>query len=228
MPAIAANIARVRQHLAPHVTLIAVSKTYGAESIMAAYGAGQRDFGENRPQELLRKAAELPQDIRWHFIGHLQSNKVKMVAPCAHLIHSIDSAKLLHEVNRVCETLRLTARCLLQVHVAQEETKFGFLPDELLSYLRSGAANALRSVQLCGLMGMASNTDDMGQVRREFRLIKQLHGQAREITNRPDIFTHISMGMSGDYAVAIEEGATMVRIGSLIFGEREAARPEGR
>jgi pyridoxal phosphate enzyme (YggS family) len=220
MSAIAENIAHVKQHLPPHVTLIAVSKTHSAESIMAAYRAGQRDFGENRPQELLRKAAALPQDIRWHFIGHLQSNKVKMVAPCAHLIHAIDSVKLLHEVDKACEKLGVAARCLLQVHVAQEETKFGFLPDDLLACLRSGDANALRSVRLCGLMGMASNTGDMEQVRREFRLIKQLHGQGRALAAHPELFEHISMGMSGDYAVAIEEGATLVRVGTLIFGER--------
>lgn len=220
MSAIAENIARVKRELAPHVTLIAVSKTHSAASIMAAYRAGQRDFGENRPQELLQKASALPQDIRWHFIGHLQRNKVKMVAPCAHLIHSIDSVKLLHEVNRVCEKLGITARCLLQVHVAREEAKFGFLPNELLEFLRSGAASELRSVCLCGLMGMASNTDDMGQVRREFQLIKQLFGKGKALSSRPDLFTHMSMGMSGDYAVAIEEGATLVRIGTLIFGGR--------
>jgi pyridoxal phosphate enzyme (YggS family) len=220
MSAVAENIAHVKQRLAPHVTLVAVSKTHSADAIMAAYRAGQRDFGENRPQELLRKASALPRDIRWHFIGHLQRNKVKMVAPCACLIHSIDSVKLLHEVDKVCETLSLTASCLLQVHVAQEETKFGFLPDELLAYLRSGDAGALRSVRLCGLMGMASNTGDMEQVRREFRLIKQLHGQGRALLSHPDLFSHISMGMSGDYAVAIEEGATLVRLGALIFGGR--------
>jgi pyridoxal phosphate enzyme (YggS family) len=189
------------------------------EAIMAAYSAGQRDFGESRPQELLQKAAALPQDIRWHFIGHLQRNKVKMVAPCAHLIHSIDSAALMREVSTACEKLGVTARCLLQVHVAQEETKFGFLPHELLDYLRSGEAGALRSVQICGLMGMASNTGDMEQVRGEFRLIKQLHGQSKALVSQPDLFTQISMGMSGDYAVAVEEGATLVRIGTMIFGD---------
>ncbi|MDR0711092.1 MAG: YggS family pyridoxal phosphate-dependent enzyme [Prevotellaceae bacterium] len=220
MPTIAENIARVKQQLPPHVALVAVSKTHSAEAIMAAYFAGQRDFGENRPQELLQKATALPQDIRWHFIGHLQSNKVKMVASCSHLIHAVDSVKLLREVNKICGKSGLTARCLLQVHVAQEETKFGFLPGELLEYLRSGDAGALRSVQICGLMAMASNTGDMEQVRREFQLIRQLHGQSRELVPQPGLFTQISMGMSGDYPIAIEEGATMVRIGALIFGER--------
>ncbi|MDR2813174.1 MAG: YggS family pyridoxal phosphate-dependent enzyme [Prevotellaceae bacterium] len=220
MSAIAENIERIKPQLPPHVTLIAVSKTHSSEAVMVAYGAGQRDFGENRPQELLQKASALPRDIRWHFIGHLQSNKVKMVAPCAHLIHSIDSVKLLHEVNKACEKLGITARCLLQVHVAQEETKFGFLPDELLGCLRSGDVGALRNVQVCGLMGMASNTSDMAQVRKEFRLIRQLHGQSKPLAPLPDLFTQISMGMSGDYAVAVEEGATLVRIGTLIFGGR--------
>jgi pyridoxal phosphate enzyme (YggS family) len=220
MTTIAENIARVKQQLPPHVTLIAVSKMHSAEDIMAAYSAGQRDFGESRPQELLQKAAVLPKDIRWHFIGHLQSNKVKMVAPCAHLIHSIDNVKVLHELNKVCEKLGLTARCLLQVHVAQEDTKFGFLPDGLFAYLTSGNAGTLRSVQICGLMGMASNTDDMEQVRKEFRLVRQLHERGRELAHQPALFTHISMGMSGDYAVAIEEGATLVRVGTLIFGGR--------
>jgi pyridoxal phosphate enzyme (YggS family) len=220
MPTIAENIERVKRQLPPHVTLVAVSKTHTAETIKAAYSAGQRDFGENRPQELLQKAAALPRDIRWHFIGHLQSNKVKLVTPCAYLIHAIDSVKLLHEVDKACEKLGITARCLLQVHVAQEETKFGFLPDELLSYLRSSDADALRNLQLCGLMAMASNTGDMEQVRREFRLVKQLHEQCRTLAPQPDLFTQISMGMSGDYPVAVEEGTTLVRVGTLIFGER--------
>lgn len=217
---VAENINRIKQHLPPHVTLVAVSKTYGADAIMAAYSAGQRDFGESRPQELLQKAAALPPDIRWHFIGHLQSNKVKMVIPHACLIHSIDSAKLLREVDKICEKMNITARCLLQVHVAQEETKFGFLPDELLGYLRSGEPAALRNVQLCGLMGMASNTGNMEQVRGEFRLIKQLHAQSKALAPQPELFTQISMGMSGDYPVAVEEGATLVRVGTLIFGGR--------
>lgn len=204
----------------PHVSLVAVSKTYSAGDIMAAYAVGQRDFGENRPQEFLQKAATLPRDIRWHFIGHLQSNKIKMVAPHVHLIHSIDSVKLLQEVNKFCEKSGTTARCLLQVHVAQEETKFGFLPDDLLAYLRSGEPATLRCVQLCGLMAMASNTDHMEQVRREFQLVKQLHGQGKALVPQPELFTQISMGMSGDYPIAIEEGATLVRVGSLIFGKR--------
>jgi pyridoxal phosphate enzyme (YggS family) len=217
---VAENITRIKQRLPPHVALIAVSKTYGAESIMAAYSAGQRDFGESRPQELLQKAAALPPDIRWHFIGHLQSNKVKMVAPHACLIHSIDSAKLLREVDKTCKKLNIKASCLLQVHVAQEETKFGFLPGELLDYLRSGEPATLRSVQLRGAMGMASSTSNMEQVRGEFRLLKQLHGQSKALAPQPELFTQISMGMSGDYPIAVEEGATLVRVGALIFGGR--------
>ncbi|MDR1022107.1 MAG: YggS family pyridoxal phosphate-dependent enzyme [Prevotellaceae bacterium] len=219
---VAENLHSVKQHLPPHVALVAVSKTYSAEDIAAAYSAGQRDFGESRPQELLQKAAALPRDIRWHFIGHLQSNKIKMVTPHAHLIHSIDSAGLLQEVNKACEKAGTTARCLLQVHVAQEETKFGFLPDDLLAYLRSGEPGALRNVRLCGLMGMASNTCNMEQVRKEFRLIKQLHGQGKALAPQPELFAQVSMGMSGDYPIAVEEGATLVRVGTLIFGKREA------
>ncbi|MDR1416117.1 MAG: YggS family pyridoxal phosphate-dependent enzyme, partial [Prevotellaceae bacterium] len=196
---VAENIHSIKQRLPSHVTLVAVSKTYSADDIAAAYSAGQRDFGESRPQELLQKAAALPRDIRWHFIGHLQTNKVKMVIPHAHLIHSIDSVKLLKEVNRACEKTGATARCLLQVHVAQEETKFGFLPDELLAYLCSGELGMLRNVLICGLMGMASNTCNVEQVRKEFRLIKCLHEQAKALAPQPGHFAQISMGMSGDY-----------------------------
>lgn len=200
--------------------LIAVSKTHSVEDIWEAYSVGQRDFGESRPQELLQKAAALPRDIRWHFIGHLQSNKVKMVVPHAQLIHSVDSEKLLLEVNKFCEKENATARCLLQVHVAQEETKFGFAPDELVDFLQRSAWKNYPRIELCGLMGMASNTEDMGQVRCEFRQIKLLHEQAKQLIPQPEVFTEISMGMSHDYRIAVDEGATLVRVGTGIFGER--------
>jgi pyridoxal phosphate enzyme (YggS family) len=214
---IAENIARITHELPPQTKLIAVSKTRSTAAIMEAYAAGQRDFGENRPQELLQKSLELPHDIRWHFIGHLQSNKVKMVVPIAHLIHSVDSAKLLREVNKTCAITGLEARCLLQVHVAQEETKFGFSPAELLDFLRSNETATLRYVQLCGLMGMATNTADMVQVRGEFHLLRQLHEQAQPLAPQPATFCQLSMGMSNDYPIAVSEGASWVRIGTGVF-----------
>jgi pyridoxal phosphate enzyme (YggS family) len=215
---IAENIARIRRELPPQAALIAVSKTRSAAAIMEAYAAGQRDFGENRPQELLQKSRELPRDIRWHFIGHLQSNKVKMVAPVAHLIHSMDSTKLLRELNKTCASIGVEARCLLQVHVAREETKFGFSPSELLDFLRSSEAAMLRHVRLCGLMGMATNTANMEQVRGEFRLLRQLREQAQPLAPQPEVFVELSMGMSNDYLVAVSEGASWVRVGTGVFG----------
>jgi pyridoxal phosphate enzyme (YggS family) len=220
MSCVAKNIQRIRQEIPANVRLVAVSKTYSVEAIIEAYNIGQRDFGESRPQELLQKINALPNDIRWHFIGHLQSNKIKMVAPHAHLIHSIDSEKLLQEVNAFCKKNNATARCLLQVHVAQEDTKFGFCPDELLAFLQNVDLENFSNVILAGLMGMATNTNDMEQVRSEFRQLKQLFDQAKNLAPRPELFSEISMGMSHDYPTAIEEGATLVRVGTSIFGER--------
>ena len=216
---IAQNIQHIRQELPANVRLIAVSKTYDAEAIMEAYNAGQRDFGESRPQELLQKTAVLPHDIRWHFIGHLQTNKVKMVVPHISLIHSIDSERLLHELNKFCEKSNTVARYLLQVYVAQEKTKFGFAPDELLTFLQQNLSRYAHATP-CGLMGMATYTDDTEQVRREFRQVKQLFDQAKPLVPHPELFTEISMGMSHDYSLAIGEGATLVRIGTSIFGKR--------
>ncbi len=220
MSSISENIQHIKQKLPPHVTLIAVSKTHSAEAIMEAYNTGERDFGESRPQELLQKAAELPQDIRWHFIGHLQTNKVKMVVPHADLIHSIDSEKLLAEVDKFCEKSNIIARYLLQVHVAQEETKFGFSPEELVDFIQQKRLVGYPHAQLCGLMGMATYTENMEQVRSEFHQIKTLFEQVKPLLPHPECFTQISMGMSHDYRIAIEEGATLVRVGTSIFGER--------
>ncbi|MDR2938421.1 MAG: YggS family pyridoxal phosphate-dependent enzyme [Prevotellaceae bacterium] len=217
---IAENIQEIQQELPAQVRLVAVSKTYSAEAVMEAYSAGQRDFGESRPQELQLKASMLPSDIRWHFIGHLQSNKVKMVLPHAHLIHSVDSEKLLREVNDFCKKNNAAARCLLQVHVAQESTKFGFLPDELMAFLRTADWENLSHVTPVGLMAMATYTSNVAQVRSEFRQVKQLFEQAKLLAPQADLFTEISMGMSNDYRIAMEEGATLIRVGTSIFGER--------
>jgi PLP dependent protein len=197
--------------------LVAVSKTKPVADILELYNLGQRHFGENYVQELLDKQAQLPNDICWHFIGHLQSNKVKYIAPFVHLIHGIDSVNLLKEVNKQAEKVGHPINCLLQVHIAQEETKFGFDETSLLQV----APSLYPQVQIGGLMGMASFTDNDSKVRQEFRTLKILFDKyaathAATLSN----FTTISMGMSGDYLLAIEEGSTMVRIGSLLFGER--------
>jgi pyridoxal phosphate enzyme (YggS family) len=204
-------------------TLVAVSKTKPAEDIEALYALGQRDFGENYVQELVSKQAALPSDIRWHFIGHLQRNKVKYIAPFVHLIHGVDSLRLLQEVDRQAVLNGRRIDCLLQMHIAREETKFGLDREELTALLDTAVKGdeALKNVRIRGLMGMASFTDDGERVRSEFR---HLHGIFKETRSRffegQDSFSVLSMGMSGDYAVALEEGSTMVRIGSLLFGAR--------
>jgi pyridoxal phosphate enzyme (YggS family) len=195
------------------VLLVAVSKTKSAEDIKAFYDEGQRDFGENYVQELVDKAALLPKDIRWHFIGHLQSNKVKYVAPFVHLIHGVDSENLLKEINKQAKKNNRTIDCLLQVHIATEETKFGFDENELVSLQIAQFEN----VRIKGLMGMASFSSNMQLVRNEFKRLKQLFDQLQRLNPELKI---LSMGMSGDYKIAVEEGSNMVRIGSLLFGER--------
>lgn len=199
-------------------TLVAVSKTKPNEAIQELYALGQRDFGENYVQELVDKEAALPKDIRWHFIGHLQSNKVKYIAPFVYLIHGVDSFKLLQEINKQAAKHNRIIDCLLQVHIAQEETKFGMDQTELEEALAGTAA--LPHVRVCGLMGMASFSDDLEKVRGEFRLLKTLFDKCREWPVVGVEWAIVSMGMSGDYAIAIEEGSTMVRIGSLLFGAR--------
>ncbi|MBL0359274.1 MAG: YggS family pyridoxal phosphate-dependent enzyme [Chitinophagaceae bacterium] len=196
-----------------HVTLVAVSKTKPVEDIQALYNEGQRDFGENYVQELVDKEAALPKDIRWHFIGHLQSNKVKYIAPFVHLIHGVDSESLLKEINRQAAKNNRIIDCLLQVHIATEETKFGFDGHEL-SNLK---ITQFENLKIKGLMGMASFSDDLVLVRNEFKKLKTIFDQFSIIHSQ---FSIISMGMSGDYKIAIEEGSNMVRIGSLLFGAR--------
>jgi PLP dependent protein len=214
------------------VTLVAVSKTKPAADILELYNLGQRDFGENYVQELVDKESQLPKDIRWHFIGHLQSNKVKYIAPFVHLIHGVDSESLLKEINKQATKNNRVIDVLLQVHIAQEETKFGFSEEELenvLIYKSRSIGTSYENVQIKGLMGMASFSDDMTLVRREFAFLKNLFDKTHSaftiqhspLTIDHSPFTILSMGMSGDYKTAVEEGSTMVRIGSLIFGERE-------
>lgn len=214
MSSITRNIAAIRQHLPQDVTMICVSKFHTIDAIMEAYHAGERDFGESRVQELLHKRELLPQDIRWHFIGHLQTNKVKMIVPFVHLIHSVDSVRLLDTIHREAEKIQRRVKILLEVHVAKEDTKSGFTPEELLTL--HSRLSALNYIEVCGIMGMATNTDDENEIRRCFQTIKMLSDTY--FNHMPTI---ISMGMSDDYQIAIEEGSNMVRIGSSIFGERK-------
>lgn len=199
------------------ITLVAVSKTKAIEEIRELYDLGQRDFGENYAQELVMKYEPLPKDIRWHFIGHLQSNKVKLIISFVQLIQSVDSLKLLREINKQAEKVNRVADCLLQVHIAQEETKFGF-DEQALMDANDSEFHGLKNVRIIGLMGMASLTDDMNKVRKEFQSLKDIFKRLQSKDNR---LTTLSMGMSADYKIAIEEGSNMIRIGSLVFGERE-------
>ncbi len=203
------------------ITLVAVTKTQPVEAIMQVYEAGYRDFGENRVQELLDKHESLPQDIRWHLIGTLQRNKVKNIAQFIHLIHSIDSLKLLKEVNKEARKCQRIIDVLLQIKIAQEDTKNGMSQSEALELLSSSEFMEMEHVRICGLMGMATLTDDMAQVRKEFRGLKTFFDHLKnQFFETVTDFKYLSMGMSGDYEIAIEEGSNMVRIGSLIFGER--------
>jgi PLP dependent protein len=200
-----------------NITLIAVSKTKPVEAIQELYDLGQRDFGENYVQELVDKQAKLPNDIRWHFIGHLQTNKVKYITPYVHLIHGVDSYKLLKEINKQAEKQGRVVDVLLQVHIAKEETKFGLDDKELNEVVTQFAKDKLSNVSVRGLMGMASFSDDHELIRREFQYLCSLFNNYN--STMPE-FTILSMGMSGDYQIAIAEGSTMVRIGSLLFGAR--------
>lgn len=218
---IPSNIVTIRTTLPASVGLVCVSKFNPNESILEAYQAGERIFGESKVQELCGKYESLPKDINWHFIGHLQSNKIKYLVPFVSLIHGVDSYKLLQEINKQAAKQGRVLRCLLQVHIASEETKFGFSDDELLTTLASGEWRELQNVQICGLMGMATFTNDEEQVRREFRHLKSLFDKVKtEFFNDTDQFCDLSMGMSDDYQIAIEEGSTLVRVGSKIFGAR--------
>jgi PLP dependent protein len=212
----------IHAELAPyHAQLVAVSKTYPASTLRAAYDLGIRDFGENRVQELVEKAETLPKDIRWHFIGHLQTNKVKYIAPFVHLIHSVDSWKLLAEIDKRAAAENRTIQVLLQFKIAEEDTKFGYSPDAIFSMLADGAWQQLAHAQIVGVMGMATFTDEEAQVAQEFQTLKSYFDQLKKDYFREQAhFKEISMGMSGDYPLALQQGSTMVRIGSKIFGER--------
>ncbi len=216
----------IRQELdAKNVTLVAVSKTKPVEDILELYELGHRDFGENYVQELVDKQAQLPKDIRWHFIGHLQSNKVKYIAPFVHLIHGVDSFKLLQEIDKQAKKKDRIIDCLLQIYIAKEETKFGLDENELSLLLNTlpkySQLNVLNNVRVCGLMGMASFSDNMDLVRKEFRYLKTLFDKHAKPQTSNQLLQTLSMGMSSDYKIAVEEGSNMVRIGSLLFGERQ-------
>ncbi|MBQ7735125.1 MAG: YggS family pyridoxal phosphate-dependent enzyme [Bacteroidales bacterium] len=215
----------ILREIPQNVQLIAVSKLHPASEVEAAYALGQRDFGENWAQEMREKHEILPQDIRWHFIGHLQTNKIKYIIPYVYRIHSIDSFKLLQEVNRQAEKHNRVVGCLLQFHIATEETKFGFSMDECEQMLKSPEFSSLKNVDIKGVMGMASFTDDTAQVRREFQTLHGFFTKLKEeyFSGKTD-FTEISMGMTGDYPIAIEEGSTMIRVGSAIFGARDYSK----
>jgi PLP dependent protein len=209
------------QELIPkNVSVVAVSKTKTTEAIKQLYELGQRDFGENYVQELVDKQSLLPTDIRWHFIGHLQTNKAKYIAPFIHLIHGVDSFKLLKELNKQALKSQRIIKLLLQVHIAEEETKFGLNAHELNEIINSDELRELKNVEVVGLMGMASFTENKEQVRNEFRYLKNLFDKHAKAQTANYKMQFLSMGMSGDYKIAIEEGSNLVRIGSLIFGER--------
>lgn len=219
---IADNIQQLKQEIGTQATLVAVSKTKPVSDLIEAYSAGQRDFGENYVQELCEKQPLLAQDITWHFIGHLQSNKVKYIAPFITWIHGVESGKLLSEINKQAGKHNRHIKCLLQIHIATEESKFGFDIDEAMDYCQNTNFADYPNVKLCGLMGMASFTEDHEQVRTEFKKLKTLFDHLKEkVFQHAEDFKEISMGMSGDWKLAIEEGSTMVRIGSAIFGNRK-------
>ena len=218
---IAQRLSAIKSSLPAGVELVAVSKFHPAQAIEEAYSTGHRTFGESRVQELLSKIENLPADIRWHFIGHLQTNKIRSIIGHCALIESVDSTRLLDLIDKESERAGVVTRVLLQVHVAMEETKTGFTPDELLDYFHARNFEKLRATHLCGIMGMASNTDDITRVEQDFRAIRSLFDTIHEIA--PDLrgFDIVSMGMSDDHKLAIECGSTMVRIGTDIFGPRE-------
>lgn len=219
---IAENIRQMKASLPAGVTLVAVSKFHPVEALREAYDAGQRVFGESRAQELVAKRKALPEDIEWHFIGPLQSNKVKDIVPFVRLIHSIDSRKLLEEVDKQARKHDRVVDVLLEIHVAREESKHGFTPEECEALLGDEAVARLEHVRVCGLMAMASLTDDERRIREEFRTVRELFEKLRDGVCRDNAsFTVLSMGMSHDYPIAIEEGSTMIRVGTHIFGERE-------
>ncbi|MDO4702871.1 YggS family pyridoxal phosphate-dependent enzyme [Tannerella sp.] len=217
---IADRLASIRQTIPEEVTLVAVSKFHPVDVLRKAYDCGQRVFGESRVQELMAKQPVLPADIEWHFIGTLQTNKVKYIAPFIHLIQSIDSLKLLAAVDKEAQKCGRQIRVLIEVHIAEEASKHGFTPDECRTLFAEGTFSAYPHIRVVGLMGMATFTDDEAQVRREFRELRSLFDELRILPSTGDDFKELSMGMSDDYPLALQEGSTMVRVGTKIFGER--------
>lgn len=216
------NILYYKNILPPDITLVAVSKTQPVDAIIEAYQAGHRNFAENYVQELTEKYAQLPKDIIWHFIGHLQSNKVKYIAPFIELIHSVDSYKLLKEINKQALKHQRVINCLIQIHIAREDTKFGMNETELMQMISSDDFKQLNNIKVIGLMGMATNTDDENTIRNEFKMLKTIANNikvSKSSTKNLDISV-LSMGMSSDWKIALEEGSTMLRLGSSIFGAR--------
>lgn len=214
---ISQNLNEIKLSLSPGITLVAVSKTKPNADLMKAYDAGQRIFGENKIQEMTQKWESMPKDVQWHMIGHVQRNKVKYMAEFVALVHGVDSFRLLKEINKQAQKHDRVIDCLLQMHIAEEDTKFGLNTDELEEILKSEEFQHLKNVRIMGLMGMATFTDDVVRIRREFRTLKGYYNKAKQILPEINI---LSMGMSGDYQIAMEEGSTMVRIGSSIFGAR--------
>jgi PLP dependent protein len=214
------NLSQIKSQLPEHVTLVAVSKTKPVSDLMEAYNAGQRIFGENKIQEMTEKWQQMPKDIQWHMIGHVQSNKVKYMIPYVKLIHGVDSLKLLQEINRLAAKWRKKVDCLLQIYIAEEETKFGLDENELNELVASEELKTYQNIRIVGLMGMATFTDDKEQIKREFTHLKSIFDQHQNLNTENCQLNTLSMGMSGDYQLAIECGSTMVRIGSSIFGSR--------
>lgn len=217
---IAENLQEIKAQLPEHVTLVAVSKTKPIADLQEAYAAGQRIFGENKIQEMTEKWEQLPKDIQWHMIGHVQTNKVKFMAPYVALIHGVDSLKLLEEINKQAAKNNRIIDCLLQIHIAEEETKFGFDASELEAILNAATFQNLKNIKVIGLMGMATFTEDNAQIQKEFQFLKSLFDQYQSVQWPNFQLQTLSMGMSGDYQLAIACGSTMVRIGSSIFGVR--------
>jgi len=220
---ISEEIRRIHEALPSGVRLVAVSKYHPSEAIREAYAAGQRVFGESHAQELQRKHQELADlDLEWHFIGHLQTNKIKYIAPYVHLIHAVDSAHLLSEINKQAVKIRRTIPCLLQLHVAQEETKFGFTPDEARRFLEEGTWCTMEGIEIVGIMAMATNTDDTTRIREDFHQARHFFEETRkDFFHESSSFCELSMGMSDDWHIAIDEGSTLIRIGTQIFGQRQ-------
>ena len=219
---ITTNLQNILNNCPKTVRLVAVSKYHSVDDIRQAYDAGQRIFGESKAQELIKKHEELPiQDIEWHFIGHLQSNKIKYIAPFISLIHSVDSLRLLRNINKEAEKQNRVISCLLQLHIADEETKYGFTKEECLNVFKSDELAELEHIEIAGLMGMATNTDSEEHIRSEFQSLKEFFDLCkRDFFQDNDTFKELSMGMSDDYPIAIEYGSTLIRVGSKIFGDR--------